>query len=347
MKVLVTGATGFIGKEIVSELSRDGWTIIGIGSRKSERKRTAADLKYRAEIITADITASEDISELEKIEKIDVLIHSAGLAHQFGDTGREEFYAVNVEGTRKITNLAVHLNAEHFILISSTAVYGIEPATDVKLAGVRKAFDEDAPTNPQTLYAKSKLEAERVCREICERNDLPLTIFRLSPVIGEANIGNVARLISSLDGGRFLWIGKGENVKSLIYKTDVARACVELCKNKKGKTEVFNLSAEPVRMKDFVREIAGHLDRKVYKFSIPKKFVRSIFGVNSNFVRSKKLYKIETTVEKWLSDDVYPAQKIAGEYGFEPQTSVSEAIERQVKWYQENKENKENKKQKG
>ncbi len=337
MKVLVTGATGFIGKEIVSELSKNNFAVIGIGSQKSKGGKAVS--KCEAKIITADITDSEDVLELEKLGKIDVLIHSAGLAHQFGDTGREEFNLVNVEGTRKITALAVKLNAGHFILIGSTAVYGIEPTNDIKSINSKtgKGIDEDAPANPQTLYAESKLEAERVCREICEENNLPLTIFRLSPVIGEANVGNVARLISSIDRGRFLWIGKGKNIKSLIYKTDVARACVELVKKKNGETEIFNLSGEPVKMKDFVDEITRHLNTRVYKFSIPQNFIQRVFWLNSNFVRNKKLYKIEDTVKKWLSDDVYSARKIADKYGFEPQTSISEAIERQVKWYRKNK----------
>jgi nucleoside-diphosphate-sugar epimerase len=274
---------------------------------------------------------------LEKIGKIDVLIHSAGLAHQFGDTKKEEFDSVNVEGTRNIVNLSLNLQVKHFILISSTAVYGIKSLNvNVEETDDSKAFeaiDEYAQTNPQTLYAQSKLEAETVCREVCEKNNLPLTIFRLAPVIGEANVGNVARLISSIDKGRFLWIGKGENLKSLIYKNDVARACVALLKREAGETEIYNLSAPPVKMKDFVNEIAGRLDKKIYGFSIPEKFIRNVFRINSKFIGNKKLDKIKDTIEKWLSDDVYSAGKINEKYGFVPKTSISKAIDKQIEWY--------------
>ncbi len=332
MRILVTGASGFVGREIVSELIKNNFEVFGVIGPKTDGKKFVSG--FRVQFCTLDITDCKKFSELEKIGKIDVFIHSAGLAHQFGETKKEEFEAVNVLGTKNAVNLAVKLRTAHFILIGSTAVYGIEQTKtgEIKLKGAN-AISEDSPVNPQTLYAQSKLKSEQVCREICGRNKLPLTIFRLSPVIGEANVGNVSRLIRLIDQSRFLWIGNGENLKSLIYKTDVARACVELVKKKNGGTEIFNLAAQPIKMKNFVEEIAELLDRRIYKFSIPTNFVRSVFQINSKFIRSKKIYKIEDTIEKWLSDDVYSAAKIAEKYGFEPKTSVAEAIGKQVRWY--------------
>ena len=55
--------------------------------------------------------------------------------------------------------------------------------------------------------------------------------------------------------------------------------------------------------------------------------------LNSKFIRNKKLDKIKDTIEKWLSDDVYSAEKITEKYGFEPKTSISEAIDKQIEWY--------------
>ena len=338
--MLITGAKGFIGGEIVLEVLKNKHEVFGVLNSKSEGEKDFADTDLEMTFYSADITDSRRTLELAKIGKIDAIIHSAGLAHQFGDTKKEEFDRVNVEGTRNIANLASILRVKHFILISSTAVYGIEPADDLEKHRDLKdqiEFDENTQTRPQTLYARSKLEAEKVCREICEENNLPLTIFRLSPVIGEANVGNVARLINAIDRRRFVWIGRGENLKSLIYKKDVARACVTLIENKSGDTEIFNLSAEPVRMRNFVGDIARCLNKNIYKFYIPKSYVRKIFWINSHFVRNKKLHKIEVTIEKWLSDDVYSAKKIAESYGFEPKTSISEAIERQIEWYKNQK----------
>ena len=332
MKILVTGATGFVGREIIAELIKDDFEAIGVASLKSSGKTFKSDNKSK--IFFSDITNFDILSELKKIGNVDVVIHSAGLAHQFGDTKREAFESVNVFGTKNVSKLASDLGAKHFILIGSTAVYGIKPTIRKSADSSSEkivSIDENTETVPQTLYAQSKLEAETICREICESKNMPLTIFRLAPVIGEGNVGNVARLIETIKNGRFIWVGKGENYKSLIYKNDVARACVELIRRKNGATEIFNLAAPPVRMKDFVDEIAKHLKRKIYNLHVPKELFESVFWINDRLTRVKKFGKIKNTIEKWLSDDVYSAAKIAEKYGFETRTSIFEGLEKQIK----------------
>ncbi len=126
---------------------------------------------------------------------------------------------------------------------------------------------------------------------------------------------------------------------TLIYKTDVARACVNILTNKKVKksekseTEIFNLAAEPISMREFVGEIAKHLDKTIPKIELPPRLLNIIFEVNAKLFRLKKVNKISDTVEKWLSDDIYSAKKIEKVYGFQPKFSIAEAIKRQVKWY--------------
>lgn len=332
MKVIITGVTGFIGQEIASEFINNAFQVIGL-----TRAREVFDPAQQGVVfVQADITNYENLSKLENETDIDLMIHSAGLAHQFGETKKEEFDAVNFKGTENVLNSAVKLKVKHFILIGSTAVYGIPGKNEVSGKNTI-VIDENTPTNPQTLYAESKLESERICRQICETNNIALTIFRLAPVIGEANVGNVARLISTIDKNRFVWIGDGTNLKSLIYKRDVALSCLAVAKKKTNKTEIFNLAAEPVRMKDFVNEIASRLNKKTLPISIPAFVLRGIFRANASFFKIKKLDKLSDTVEKWLSNDVYSADKIAQAYGFKPQTTVFEGLHKQIDYYKAKK----------
>lgn len=322
MKVIVTGARGFVGREIVAELLKDKNIVVGIGKTKqleSDEFKKDSTEKYYA----SDITDYKNLVELERLENIDAIVHSAGLAHQFGDIAKEKFYEVNVLGTKNITELAVKLKAKQFILISSTAIYGIK----------KGIIDEDTICQPETLYAESKLEAERECIEICRKNNLPLTILRLAPVIGENNVGNAARLVSAIDKRRFIWIGSGGNLKTLIYKTDVARAVVRVLHNKTDELEIFNLAAKPIAMKEFVGEIEKQLKKSAPNFHLPTGILRQGFLLNKKTFGIVKVNKISETVEKWLSDDIYSAQKIKEKYNFEPPTSMAEAIERQVKCY--------------
>lgn len=332
MKVLVTGASGFVGREIVSELTARNYQVTALRNSKNRVERKLSNLEY----LGADITDYENLSALENLSDVEVLIHSAGLAHQFGETKWEEFERVNVRGVENILNLAVKIKVKHFILIGSTAVYGVPPSNRER--HVAHVATEATPTNPQTLYAESKLEGERICQRICRENNIALTIFRLAPVIGEANVGNVARLIRTIDKNQFVWIGDGGNFKSLIYKRDVARACAQVIENKNRREEIFNLAAaEPVRMKDLVNEISKCLNVKIFPAVIPASFPRKIFKVNSKILRIKKIDKISETIEKWLADDIYSADKIAETYNFKAPTSIFEAISKQVNYYQANK----------
>jgi nucleoside-diphosphate-sugar epimerase len=113
----------------------------------------------------------------------------------------------------------------------------------------------------------------------------------------------------------------------------VARACVRLINRKSSGTEIYNLAAEPIKMKDFVGEISSRLNRGIFPLTIPSFFLRTVFSVNSKTLNSRKINKISDTVEKWLSDDIYSAGKIAEVYGYQPSVSTREAIARQVEHY--------------
>lgn len=314
MRVLVTGATGFVGGEILKNLQRNGLDVWGTsksGANKNEPK-----------IIKADVTDFEDL-EANFNTEFDAVIHSAGLAHQFGKIEKSLFEKVNVLGTKNISELAAKVKAKQFILISSSAVYGFH----------KNEIDESVECFPETDYAESKLQSEIVCREICEKNNIDLTIFRLAPVLGEKGIGNVPRLIKAIDKRRFLWVGDGKNKKSLIYVGDIAQACLRVLKMKKSETEVFNLSAEPIEMRELVSIISGALNKKVPSFSIPESVPGFFINLNEKVFKSKRIGKFSKTFDKWLSDDVYSGEKIKAEYGFEPQTSIKDAVRKQCEWY--------------
>jgi nucleoside-diphosphate-sugar epimerase len=327
MKVIITGATGFIGREIVSELQSKEFEVYALGN--SNVNSSQSDLRF----FKVDITNFEEVATLKQIGETDSIVHSAGLAHQFGNIEREKFQKTNVEGTKNILNLAASLKANHFVLISSTAIY----ETKKKINGELEIIYENSPCLPKTFYAESKLEAEHLAIKFCEQNNIRLTIFRLAPVIGEQNAGNVARLIETIDKKRFVWIGSGKNYKSLIYKKDVAKACRVILLHKKNGIEIFNIAAQPILMRDFVKQIAKLLGKKIPKFYIPPKILEGFFRLNKKSLRLGKISKISDTVEKWLSDDVYSAEKFEREYAFRPETSIFEALEKQIAWYKKQK----------
>jgi nucleoside-diphosphate-sugar epimerase len=336
MKVLVTGARGFVGKAIIEKLRRSEIEVIEFQSKRLEEGKDLTENEiHRVKKFNVDITKKDEVLKLKKIGNVNAIVHAAGLAHQFKDVKSEEFRSVNVKGTENILELSKHLNIKHFVLISSVSVYGNEK-NSIKLPGIT----EDAECYPGDSYAESKLEAEKITRRICQATGVNLTILRLATVIGEEDRGNFRRLIKAIDKRRFLWIGKGINYKSLIHREDVAGAVCKLLveksvknKEKKIAVEIFNVSAEPLPMKEIVEIIAGALNKSVFNLSVNEKLLRHIFAVNSKTLKNKKIEKVRQTVEKWLADDAYSAQNLKREYDYVPKININEAIIREVKWY--------------
>lgn len=337
MKVLITGAGGFVGKAVAVELGRGGFEICRLGSPKSKNTDNLPNF-WRA-----DIRDFESLDRLEELAGTDVIIHAAGLAHQFENVKTGEFWKTNVEGTTNTALLAVKLKVKQFIQISSVAVYGQGRAAgeNAESGRILNFVDENHICEPEGAYAQSKLAAEDAARAICERQSIRLTILRPATVIGEADAGNVARLIRLVDSKRFFWVGKGKNHKSLIYKGDVARACRIVINEKDNKkeyrTEIFNLTAEPLRMREIVAQIETSLARKIPKFSISEKLTSRLFQINVKSCGLKKIENLSQTVEKWLAEEVYSGEKIKRQYGFCAAVPPLEAIRREVEFYKNRK----------
>ena len=207
--VLVTGATGFVGSRITSFLEESGVKVRATG-RSHQPPPGVSD--YRP----VDLATVTNLSPL--FEGQGAVIHSAGIAHQFQRFPGDEmaFQAVNVEAVERLARAAAAAGVKHFVLLSSVKVYGTPDQTP------RVETDRCAPVGP---YAVSKFEGEQKLLQVAKETGMSATILRLSPVYGEEDRGNVARLMRAIDRGWFLWVGAGGNLKSLIHRDDVARAC--------------------------------------------------------------------------------------------------------------------------
>jgi nucleoside-diphosphate-sugar epimerase len=323
-KILVTGASGFVGSSVVKELQNiEQYNVYGlVSNRKGIEINIQTGLK---KVFQSDISDSQTLRETEELKKTNILVHTAGLAHQFGRVKKEDFWRVNVRGTENICRLAEKLGVEHFVLISSVAVYGVYGNSKI---------DETYICQPSGIYAESKLESENRAIEFCEQKNIRLTILRPATVIGEGDLGNTTRLITLIDRGRFLWVGKGENKKSLIYKKDVAKGILKVIESKESaKAEIYNLTNESVSMKEIVQTISERLDRKMPRLAIPEKFFRGFFRLNKTKLSLEYLKKFEKTFEKWLSDDIFSGERFYEKFNFKPETTVYEALSKQVDYY--------------
>jgi nucleoside-diphosphate-sugar epimerase len=316
--ILVTGATGFLGARIVRQLVHDGLPV-----RATSRARSSI---AAVEHVVADLT-TEPLTPV--VAGCDVVIHAAGLAHQFNRSPRlaGDFHANNALATERLAEAAARAGVKRFVLASSVSVYG----------GAQTGLvDETALCRPSSDYARSKLEAERQLLEVCRHSAMQPLILRLATLYGEGDRGNVARLMSAIDRGRFVWIGRGRNRKSLLHVDDAVHALVLAAVSSPNlpheHDSVFNVAAEPVAMRQVVELLAAALGCSAARFRMPAwpAWLALSTGTCLPWLSSRAA-RWQQTLGKWLDDDAYCGRRFGDAYGFQPQVELAEGIGRQVR----------------
>ncbi len=196
MKVLLTGASGFLGSIISSSLSHN--SIISLG-------------RFNAGI-------NVDLSrEVPKLPDVDLVIHAAGKAHIVPSSKIEyqEVFDINVTGTiNLLKGLEQSTLPKSIIYISSVSVYGREKGL---------LINEDEPLLAKDPYGVSKIKAEKIIIEWCKTNNVICTILRLPLVLGENPPGNLKAMIYGIKKGYYFNISGGIARKSMVLASDVAK----------------------------------------------------------------------------------------------------------------------------
>jgi len=211
MKIILTGASGFLGKILFSSLCRD-YEVISLGRGKNNK-------------VIADLTI-----EVPKLPSCDLIIHAAGKAHVVPKSDEEaaEFYNVNFRGTQHLL-MGITKLPKSLIFISSVSVYGLEQG---------EMINEDAPLMGSTPYAKSKIAAEQLVLEWGERNNVPVLVLRLPLIVGKNAPGNLGAIIRAIQRGYYRRIGQGNARKSMVLAQDLASFLPTWTK----KSGIFNLT---------------------------------------------------------------------------------------------------------
>src|SRR5690606_5922612 len=198
--VLLTGAAGFLGRAIVSELRKEEIRLHTLG--RSANNDIICDL-------TRSIPAIPTPPGL--------VVHAAGKAHSIPRSAREirEFFNVNVKGTSFLLQglKKAGLLPEAIVFISSVSVYGLTRG---------KNITEDHPLSSRDPYGISKVKAENILLSWCEKNKVSLTILRLPLIAGSDPPGNLGAMVRGIKKGYYVNIGGGTARKSMVMASDVA-----------------------------------------------------------------------------------------------------------------------------
>ena len=176
--ILMTGATGFIGRHLLPALHKQNLQLI-----LAIRRHPINELSHNHKIINVG-EINETINWLDKLKRVDTVIHLAARAHQLNDQSinpEAEFLRINCEGTKNLAKQAIAAGVKHFIFISSIGAMATLSDTIIS---------EESPCQPDTPYGRSKLNAETALVELCQKTQMNWTILRPTLVYGPNNPGN-------------------------------------------------------------------------------------------------------------------------------------------------------------
>lgn len=194
---LLTGASGFLGKLIIKQLSSE-FSLFSLS-------RTTGNFLFSLEHQIPLFDTS-----------FDLVIHAAGKAHSVPKTQEEkrQFYDVNVVGTQNLLKgLEVSGVPKQFVVVSSVSVYGQEHGSNIT---------EHFPLEATDAYGLSKIEAEALVQKWCAQHNVVCTILRLPLLVGENPPGNLGAMIKGIAKGYYFNIGGGKAKKSMVLAEDVA-----------------------------------------------------------------------------------------------------------------------------
>lgn len=314
MRVLITGATGAVGPSVVREALEAGYRVRTLSLDLPQEDSWTKDVDMRL----GDVT---DLSAVQSaMEGVDGVIHLAALLHVVNppDSLRGEYERVNVGGTATVTKAASLAKVGRMVFFSTIAVYGDTAGSIVT---------EDSPLHPDTFYARTKREAEKVVLEAGNSHGRPMgTVLRMGAIYGARIKGNYERLVHALATGRFIPIGDGENRRTLIHEKDVARAAVLALFHPSSAGNVYNVSDGCYHsMNEIIASICSALGRPRPRFRLPVGPVRKIAGIieDGAGVLGMKAPVVRATIDKYTEDMAVSSERIRLQLGFTPRFDLA------------------------
>ncbi len=331
--VLVTGATGFIGRHLVARLLEAG-AIVKVVVREA-RVGDAARLWQSDNLsqVVADLMDRDLPSHV--CDQVDTVFHLAGYAHaeDANDPRAADVHRrITVEATRALLAQAAHGGVRRFVFVSSVKAMG---------EGGDVARDESSPAAPVTAYGKAKRAAEKLVLAAGLAHGMHVCVLRLPLVYGPGDRGNLSRMISAIDRGRFPPIPDTGNRRSMVHVDDVVQALLLAAEKPEADGQIYIVTdRQAYSTRQIYERCREALGKPVTRLSVPLSVLQLAAKSGDIFLRltgrhffldSERLGKL--TGSAWYSSD-----KISRDLGFTPRWDLEQALPRMVTEYREARE---------
>jgi nucleoside-diphosphate-sugar epimerase len=318
-RILVTGASGFLGSTVASALSSAEYKV------RQMWRRPAGSVRGEIAVVP-DLLDRQALRAA--LKGVDGVVHLAAHVHDMAPTPEtaKEFRRTNVDGTRTLLEEASAAGARKFILFSS-----------VKAVGEANSFawTEETPPHPVDAYGASKLEAESLVLTMGQRNNLDATVLRLPLAYGPGMKGNMLRLFDAVRRGIPLPFRNVENKRSMVYSENVAEAVRCCLRATAARDEVFFVSdAFDLSTPELVTEIALALGKRPTMFAVPGSVLGVVGQIGDRLSRPGRPFPINSEMlQRLLGSLTVDPSKLKRLTGYTPAFSPREGIRRTASWY--------------
>jgi nucleoside-diphosphate-sugar epimerase len=323
-KVLVTGASGFTGKVLTRKLAESGADINAI-ARSSSNISDLSDLDitwFRGDVFDPDI-----ISQAAK--DVEYIFHVAAAFREVKEND-EGYRQVHVHSTRMLAE-AVKDNPgfKRFVHISTVGIHGHIPGDDLA--------DENYRVSPGDGYQRTKLEGEQWLAEFAEKNNIPWTIIRPTPIYGPGD-GRLLKFFKMANNGYFLMLGKGKGIYHLIHVWDLTEIFMLAAVSDNALSEIFiAANDEPISMIEMAKIIGKALGRKIRIIRLPIwpfflgadicKVICKPFGIQPPLYRRRVAF--------YTKDRKFNISKLRDVLGYKLKYTNETGLIETAKWYVE------------
>jgi nucleoside-diphosphate-sugar epimerase len=310
-RVLVTGATGFIGRELCATLARAGFTV-----RAALRDGSSATAHAAERVVVGDVNATTEWKAA--LRDVAVVVHAAARAHIRSDAASESelFIETNARGTQRLALAAKGSGIRRLIYLSSIKVNGEETR-----GHPYSASDEPAPRD---AYGVSKWLGERHVLEAAAGSDMRIAIVRPPLVYGPGVKANFLRLLRWVDKQRPLPFGAIQNKRSLVSVWNLCDFLVSLLGVSNTRNRVWMVSdGEDISTPALMRLIGACMHRRMRIFPVPANLLR-VLG---------RMAGRAAELDRLCGSLVVDIEESCAQLRWRPPVALNEGIARTVDWY--------------
>ena len=321
MTTVVTGATGFLGSALVTELLKRKQPV-----RILARDEKKARLQFgdAVTIIPGDIIDAAQVQQI--VDGATTIYHLAGRLYH-PSVPAELYQQTHVEGTRILLR-ACHgqTQLQRIVHVSTTGVFGV--------TGKRPAT-EDTPFAPTNPYEATKLEGEQLALKAYQEQGLPVTVVRPGLVYGPGDL-HLLGFFSAINKGMFRVIDGGKALLHPIYIDDLVAAFLLCAEQPQAPGRSYNIAGEhPDTVRELAIAIAHALGKELPPGSIPlwlANFASDIFAVTPG-IRGEHAPLTRSRVQFLTHSRLYDISRAKSDLGFAPKVSLEEGMKQTAAWY--------------